>query len=250
MPWMLRRVGDRNAKPVVRGGRRDRDDALQRPQRDQLRRSGRRSLLLDVVERRGRGGARASGRRPRVREPSSLQRFGERAGAGAAAGRSEPVPGDDLRRGDDLRDEIGDRLEPAAEALHDVRPSPRAIAEIRGRAKRACGLEIHANFPRTRYRQPASHLKHRGRLAMRGAAGRPVPALPESEVPVEDRATGEEGHDGPEERETEPNGIAIFRALERCRTKSTADGTSAARNPSISATVTSARASRRAGARA
>ena len=58
----------------------------------------------------------AAGERPRDalgwRDALVEERLGERAGAGAPAGRGEPVARQQLRRREQLGDEIGDRLEP------------------------------------------------------------------------------------------------------------------------------------------
>ena len=68
----------------------------------------------------------------------------ERPGACPATGGREPVARDDLGRRDELRDEIGDRLEAWA-ASDLVLARPGAIAEVRGGAEWAGGLEVHGS---------------------------------------------------------------------------------------------------------
>ena len=108
------RVGDRDPEPVALPRDGDRDDALERQQRDELGRVRRHPLLLEVDERQ----VVAPGERSRDALGLSValvaQRLGERAGAGTASGRGEPVAWDDLGRRDELGDEIGDGVEPAA----------------------------------------------------------------------------------------------------------------------------------------
>ena len=89
-------VGDRDAQPVVARDDRDRDDALQCPQRDELGGVGRDALFLEIDERE----AVAAGERPcdavDLRVALVPERLGERAGACPAARGREPVARDEL----------------------------------------------------------------------------------------------------------------------------------------------------------
>ena len=242
-PVDVARVGDRDPEPVAVAGDRDRDDPLQGEQGHELACIRGDALRLEVDEREVVAPRERTGDALGLCVALVAERLGQRAGAGATAGGGEPVAGDDLGRRDEIRDEIRDRLEPAR-GPQVVRGRPGAIAEIRGRAKRACGLEIHARFPRTRYRQPASHLKHRGqdqavrpRAPLRDDGSRV--ALPEdAEIPVEDRVTEEQGDDGPEGEERRRTGSRSCAPSTRGGATRTSAGTSAAKKPIMSATVT------------
>ena len=182
----VRRIRDRYAKSVVRARDGYRDHTLQALQRDELRRARRRSLLLDVVERQGVAARKRARDSRRVGDALVLQRLCEPGDPRPAASRCEPVPGDELGLRDELGDEVGDRLESVAEplGLRIGTPLPQArVGEVRGGAQRAGRLEVH-DGPRS--------------AALRGAATE-VTALPcQSEVPVEDCASGEERHDRPQ----------------------------------------------------
>ena len=75
---------------------------------------GRRPLLREVDEREAVAARERPGDAVRVREALVLQRLREADDAGATAGGGEPVARNELGRGDQLGDEIGDRLEAVA----------------------------------------------------------------------------------------------------------------------------------------
>ena len=127
-------------------------------QRHELGGAGDDALRLKIDEGQVVAPGERAGDALRLRVPLVAQRLGERARAGAPAGGGEPIARDELGGEDELGDEIAERLEAAAPAPCAVGGRPGAIAEIGGRAEWARGLEVHARFPRSRYRHPAEHI--------------------------------------------------------------------------------------------
>ncbi len=128
------RVGDSDPQALIDARDGDRDRTLERAQRNQLGRVGRDTVFLEIVERQ----AVPAGERPRdalrYRIPLVADRLGERSGAGAATCRREAVAWEELSRGDELGDEVRDRVEPCrSRSSRAVRGCPGAIAEVRGR---------------------------------------------------------------------------------------------------------------------
>ena len=217
MPWMFAGIGDRDAKPVVGARDGDRDDALQglaagraRPRRATTRSSWRsmngrpwrraseRAMPVGLASPRPAAPRRATRRRP-DREPPRAGRDGTISVAATSS-----------------RDEIGDRLEaagePSASASHD--PSPARVAEVRGRAKWAGGLEVHG-FPSTEVSAETRARLSDASSRRRGATTCATPSVPRYQS-SRSRRRRRAPRLAPKARNG-TNGIAIFRAFEPCR---------------------------------
>ena len=131
-PVDVRGIGKGDPKPVALAGDRDRDDPLQGAQRHELGRVGRDALFLQVDE----GKAVPAGERAsdalRLCVPLVAERLGERSRAGPPTRGREAVAWNEIRRSDQVGNEVGDRLEPGrAGGFSPALARPGAIAEVR-----------------------------------------------------------------------------------------------------------------------
>ena len=162
-----------------------------------------------------------------LRVPLVAQRLGERARAGAAAGGGEPVARDESRR----------RATRSAtrSAIVSKPPAPScssggvrgAIAEVRGRAEWACGLEVHAEFPRSRYRHDRGQRLNPSAPALR----RPSRIQPRARDTSRGSGHRRRARREPRSARNGTSGIAILRAFEPWRASSTSDGTQCGEEP-------------------
>jgi len=104
-------VGNRDAKAIPDERDRDRYDALQRPQGNEFRRTGRDPLFLEIDEGQSVPAGQRSSDAVRLSVALVAERLGERPGAGPPPRRCETVAWNELRGRDEIGDEVCNRLE-------------------------------------------------------------------------------------------------------------------------------------------